>query len=732
MERQQLTLMFTDIVGYSRLMGANESQTIGLLDEYRRILLTRIQECHGSVIEFIGDAVFARFDTPLNAVNAGIAIQQDLQAFNANAAPGQPALRTRIGIHTGEVTLKDGALYGDDVNIAARLEPIAVADGLCVSESVYKSVKNELDLAVKSLGVQPLKNINAKVQAYLIRPAGITFNTHAHYALRTFQQKIQAYRYPLALALVCIIAAGFYFIPRWLVPGYTANYVEIADFKNLMSENGEPDYFSAGVTEALRSQLADMEDVYILDPSKGVRGPVRVEGSVQKIGESLRIAYRLFRRKDNVQIAGGKLDGAYNDIFILQDRIVAEIGRYLAQEFDLKFFRPAALNLTSDVTAYDYYLKGMEYLRLPETHENFDQAIKYMATALVHDGEFAGANAGICRAYRGKYKLTQEVGMLDKAEEYCVLALKEGGEQLEVRISLALIKEARGLYVEAEKQLQIALAFDSENVEALAFLAGAYESQGKVELAEGAYSRVINAHPYDWRGYYEYAYFLIAQGRMSESIVVLNKVLDLTPENEPALSNLGGVFLYLGDFEKASQVFEAAADMVSSAIGYSNAGTGYYYLGDFEKSVEMFRKSIRLSPDDYRLYVNLADALKQLPGNEGEVSEVCHFAIDLVKRQYVAVEYSSEIYKFLSVAYFHIGEQEKSEEFIAKAAELSPRNIEVLFARLRIFVLGGKLEEAYSLLESLIENGYPVSLIEADPDFELLRGSSVYRKVIGH
>lgn len=731
MERRHLTLMFTDIVGYSRLMGQNENQTIGLVGEYRRILLTRIEEFEGHVIEFIGDAVFARFDAPLSAVNAGIAIQNDLQAFNENSESYMPALRTRIGIHSGEVTQKDEALFGDDVNIAARLEPLAVADGLCISECVYTAVKSEINQPIKKLGAQSLKNIDGKIRAYLIRPNGITKRTHLHYALRTFQQKITAFRYPLAVALICLIASGFYLVPRWLVPGYSANYVEIADFKNLMSDGAKSDYFSAGITEALRSQLADMEDVYILDPTKGVRGPIRLEGSIQKVGDSLRIAYRLFRRKDNVQIAGGKLDGAYKDIFILQDRIVAEIGQYLAKEFQLKFFRPAALNLTSDVTAYDYYLKGMEFLRLPETHANFDAAIKYMTTSLVHDGEFAGANAGICRAYRGKYKLTQKVELLGKAEEYCLVALEQDDGRSDVYISLGLIQEAKGSYKNAESYLKKAVNLDSESVEAAAFLAGAYHTQNRVIDAERAYLRVLDRHYMHWRGYFEYSYFLIAEGRMVESISVLEKALEFTPENEPALSNLGGTYLYLGEYRKAAKMFESAADIVPSAITYSNAGTGYYYSGDYNRAVESYESAIKLAPEDYRLMVNLAESYRKVSGRTEDVKKWCKRAISLATKSLKVNSHSSEPHQFLALAYLHVGDVVRSEQHLVIALRLNPSDIDLLFISLRVWSLLKRYELALDVLTRLVEDGYPVNLIESDPDLRELRDLPRYSLVIG-
>jgi adenylate cyclase len=415
------TLMFTDIVGYSRLMGRDEAMAVEMLGDYRKILLSHIEAQAGQLVEFVGDAIFARFDSAASATAAAIAIQQHLLAFNEARDKKLPRLQTRIGLHKGEVMLRDGAVFGDSVNIAARLEPLAVADGICISQTVYDEIRITLSSPAKRLGLQTLKNIEQKVRVFLIKPSGIGWRDHLHYFLRGLNKNIVTYRYPLTACLFAFIAAGIYFIPRWLVPGYTANYVEIADFQNLMNEKGDADYFSAGITEAVRSQLADMRDVYIVDAKEGIHAPIRLEGSVQKLDDNLRISYRLFRRKDNVQIAGGKLDGKYQDIFILQDRLVGEIARYLADEFELQNFRPAPLRLTGDVTAYDYYLRGLDLLDRPPSHENFDKSIQFFNTALIHDVNFSLAKSGICEAFWRKYQLTNEASWLVQAENYCLL-----------------------------------------------------------------------------------------------------------------------------------------------------------------------------------------------------------------------------------------------------------------------------------------------------------------------
>ncbi|VUD64238.1 Adenylate cyclase 1 [Thalassocella blandensis] len=731
MERRHLTLMFTDIVGYSRLMGQNEAQCIAMLGEYRRILLARIEQHRGTVIEFIGDAVFARFDTALAAVQAGVDIQKDLNQYNLDKDPALPKLQSRIGIHCGEVTLQNDALFGDDVNIAARLEPIAVAEGLCISDEVYQAVKDHIQEPILPLGTQPLKNIESKkIKAFLVRPSGITLGTHTHYWLKKTQQKLERYRYPLSVALLALILAGIYFIPRWLVPGYTAHYVEIADFKNLMSNDGKPDYLSAGITEALRSQLADIRNIYILEAGKGVRGPIRLEGSVQKIGDQLRIAYRLFRRKDNVQIAGGKLDGAYQDIFILQDRVVAEIAGYLAKEFDMQKVRPAAPRLTSDVTAYDYYLQGLEYLKKPQSDENYDEAIKLFSTALVHDANFAQANAGLCKAYRVKYLYVRSANWLNRAEEYCQLALQQNDSLPEVYESLGVIYRDTGREEEAIEILQKALSINPDKPEIKLELAKVYKNQGELNQAQDLMDEVILHNPDLWVAYYEKGNMLLANGKLDEALNLYDKVLSITPENEFALSNKGVAYFYLGQYKEAASAFDKALVYSPSAWAYSNTGTMYYFSGNFNKAEAMFREAIRLAPDDFKPYVNLGDVLRQLhPGTE-KALPYYEKAKELALEGLALNKNDLQIYQYLAFSYLHSHDAEKAKESLQKAISLDATNVNTAYVKARVYAVTEDDETTLKALQELIALGYSTSLIEVDPDFSAVTKSPKFHEFI--
>lgn len=717
------TLMFTDIVGYSRLMGRNEAMAIEMLGDYRKILLSHIEQQGGQLVEFIGDAIFARFDSAASATAAAIAIQQHLQAFNEVRDKKLPPLQTRIGLHKGEVMLRDGAVFGDSVNIAARLEPLAVADGICISQTVYDEIRFTLSSPAKRLGVQALKNIEQKIRVYLIKPSGIGWRDHLFYFLRGLNKKIHAYRYPLTACLFALIVAGFYFIPRWLVPGYAANYVEIADFQNLMNEKGDADYFSAGITEAVRSQLADMRDVYIVDAKEGIHAPIRLEGSVQRLGDNLRIAYRLFRRKDNVQIAGGKLDGTYQDIFILQDRLVGEIARYLADEFDLQNFRPAPLRLTGDITAYDYYLQGLEFLNKPTTHENIDSAVQKFNAALVHDTKFSLANTGICEAYWQKYEMTGAGVWLLDAELHCLTALKQDDKSVKAYKSMGAIYRDTGQYEKAISYLEKAKKISPEDVSVLVSLAGVYFLLGEKNKAESLFREIIEKFPKNWRAYDGYGYVLIRSGRYNEAIKAYKKVLELSPDNLAALNNIAITYLYLNDFNNAAATFEKTTRLEPNSSVFANTGNMYYFSKDYQKALEMYEEALRLEPLNYQWMAYIADAYKFLPEGKSLADEYFNSVIKYASQEVLLNPKIAKAYQYLARAYAYFGDVEEAKKMMIVADEIDSSSTESLYTHLRIAIISNDEVDIKKYASRLLDGEYSDKLLLSDPDFSVLKES---------
>ncbi|MCG6872752.1 MAG: adenylate/guanylate cyclase domain-containing protein, partial [Gammaproteobacteria bacterium] len=304
-------ILFADIVGYSRLMGEDQADTLVLLARFREIVEDHIAREDGRVVEHIGDQVFASFDSAQAAVKAGLGLQNALAEFNAAEAgrAEDRRLQSRVGIHLGEVVEKDGDLFGDGVNVAARLESMAPPDWLCISGVVRDQLTDTSGITLIPLGRQPLKNIRHKVNVFLAAPAGLsaTARWRAHYQYRFGRR----WGRPLGMALgggalASALVAGILVLRSQPAE---AHYLAVSDFRNLAEEGDRGDYFSVGVTEAIRAQLASIPTLYLVDRKQDIGARLRLEGSVQRSAEQVRIVFRL-TSKDGETVGGGTVDGS--------------------------------------------------------------------------------------------------------------------------------------------------------------------------------------------------------------------------------------------------------------------------------------------------------------------------------------------------------------------------------------------------------------------------------------
>jgi len=505
------------------------------------------------------------------------------------------------------------------------------------------------------------------------------------------------------------------------VPGYAANYVEIANFQNLMNADGKSDYFSSGITEAVRSQLADMRDVYIVEADKGIHAPIRLEGSVQKIGDNLRIVYRIFRRDGNVQIAGGKLDGAYQDIFILQDRLVGDIARNLASEFKLQNFRPAPLKLTNDITAYDYYLQGMDFLNKPSSQENFDAAIQKFATSLIHDPNFYLANTGLCSAYWKKYELAKSARWLSEAENHCLLAIEQNDKSAITYRAVGSIFRDTGKYDKAIEYLERGALLYKDNVSIPLILASVYDLKKNKDRAEKIYVKTINENPKNWEVYDGYGYFLTKNGRYDEAIENYKTVLKLTPKYSSAFNNIGVNYFYKDDFKRAADAFSEAAQLDPVSSTYINTGNMYYCSKDYEKAAEMFEQALRIEPENCQGMVYLADAYKFINSKKNLAGEYFKQAEKSATEEIKINSNIAKSYQCLATSMSFFGEIDKANEMLEIADKLEPESAETIYAHLRVSIIENNDEKIRQYAKHLLETEYSVKLLLAEPDFAVLK-----------
>jgi TolB-like protein/class 3 adenylate cyclase len=373
-ERRLSAIFAGDVAGYSRLMGADEEGTLARLNAHRREFLEpNIAEHRGRIVKRTGDGILIEFASAVDAVRCAIRQQRGMAERNVGVAPDK-RIEFRIGINVGDIIIEDGDIFGDGVNVAARLEGIAEAGGICVSGQVYENVQGKLDVEFDDAGEQTLKNIARPVHVYRVRLDVITAATAP----------------PLALPDKPSIA--------------------VLPFQN-MSGQPEQDYFADGIVEDIITALSRFRQLFVIARNstfvyKGRAIDVKqvgrelgvryvLEGSIRKSGNHVRITGQLIDAATGTHLWADRFDGALEDVFDLQDQVTTNVVGAIAPKLEQAEIERAKRKPTENLDAYDLYLRGLACMRRVTqrlvTREGVREALRLFHKAIDRDPEFAVA-----------------------------------------------------------------------------------------------------------------------------------------------------------------------------------------------------------------------------------------------------------------------------------------------------------------------------------------------------
>jgi TolB-like protein/class 3 adenylate cyclase len=369
-ERRLAAVLAADVAGYSRLMGDDEEGTLARLKALRKSLVDPVIASHsGRIVKTTGDGMLVEFASAVDAVRSAIAVQRAITGQNA-AAPQGTRIEFRIGIHVGDIIFDDNDIFGDGVNIAARLEGIADPGGVCLSNDAYRQVRGKVDVAFDDMGPQRLKNIAEPVHAWRVEPA---------------PPRSSANQTP-ALAL----------------PDKPS--IAVLPFQN-MSGHPEQEYFADGMVEDIITALSRFKSLFVIARNssfayKGKAVDIKqvgrelgvgyvLEGSVRKAGDRVRITGQLIEVATNRHLWADRFDGLLQDVFGLQDQVTTSVVGLIAPRLEEAEIERARQKPTESLRSYDLYLRGVALLNrrsLPEALEMFRSALK-------EDPEYAAASA---------------------------------------------------------------------------------------------------------------------------------------------------------------------------------------------------------------------------------------------------------------------------------------------------------------------------------------------------
>ena len=379
MERKLSTIFASDVVGYSKMMGNNEEKTLETLGERREVIDSAITEHNGIIFGSAGDSVIAEFGSPVKATECAVQIQGKMKTMNENVPEDQQMI-FRIGINIGDVMVSKDNLFGDAVNVAARLESAAQPSGICVSKTVFDLINQKIWVSFEDAGKLDLKNIVEPIQAYFViqKKGGVRFNQYED-------------------------------SPQIKVEKAEQGSLAVMLFKNL-SKDEDQAYFCEGFSEDLITVLSKYSKLLVVsgnasftyrDKSKspkeiGKELGVRyiLEGSVRKLGQKVRIGAKLISADRENTIWSHNFDFTIDEMFDIQDELVETIVSTIVGHVDDEEVKQLVRVKPENHTAYDLVLQGLEYHRKSNvTLENAKKAVEFFDQAIEVDPNCARAHA---------------------------------------------------------------------------------------------------------------------------------------------------------------------------------------------------------------------------------------------------------------------------------------------------------------------------------------------------
>jgi len=566
--RQLAAIMFSDMAGYTALMQQNEQLAKIKHQRFKEVLEASVSAHHGKILQYYGDGALSIFNSAIDGVNCAILIQRSLQQ--------EPKVELRIGIHTGDISIENETIYGDGVNLASRVESLAVPGSIFISEKVFDEIRNQENITAREMGYFEFKNVTKPVRIFAIDNEGLVVPTRDALKGKTKQP---------------------------------ANRLAVLPFVN-MSADAENEYFSDGITEELLNAFTKVDGLQITSRTsafafKGKNTDVRdigiqlnvdriLEGSVRKAGNRVRIAAQLINAADGYHIWSETYDRDLTDIFEVQDEISTIIANKCRENLTAKKHEEKLVKTpTQNIEAYTLFLKGLHFHN-KITPKNTKKAIECFENAIALEPDYAHAYAMAATGYA----FLGATGQMHPAEAFEVVH-RYSNKALSIDPSLATGYSAKGAayllydwkWKEAYESLIKAVELHPATTEAHQLLSLYYLSTGRKQQAVEIMEKALEADPISpiVNQYLADAY--INAGRTEDALKQLDRLLDLYPNMRVAMEAKGWCLGIKGDWKKAVEIFEEVHLLIKNPLkGLAPLGCAYGHSGEYEKALECIRK----------------------------------------------------------------------------------------------------------------------------------------------
>jgi adenylate cyclase len=547
-ERKLAAIFAADVEGYSRLMGVDEVGTLRTLTAYRVIIDCLIASHRGRIFNTAGDSLVADFASAVDAVQCAVAMQDAIANENAGRPAGEQ-MRFRIGIHVGDIIVQGKNLFGDAVNVAARLEALAEPGGICVSSTVREQIGTKLPLSFTDLGEQQVKNIAQPLKAYRIR--GETSPTAT---------PVRSSSLPL--------------------PDKPS--IAVLPFANV-SGDPEQEYFADGMVEEIITALSRIRWLFVIARNssftyKGHSVDVKqvgrelgvryvLEGSVRKAGQRVRITSQLIDAITGTHLWADRFDGSLEDIFELQDRVAVSVAGVIEPTVQAAEIRRSGNRPTNDLTAYDLYLRALPHV-FSQDQDGYALALDLLGRAIERDPLYGSALAHAAYCHVGLY----DNGWTDDCETHR-------------RKSVDL----------ARRSLRIG-PDDPDVLAITAFVLGRFED---IDAAVGLIDRCLALNPSFARGWHWSGVLRNFAGHPGLALEHFDMSLRLSPRDRLGfhLTPIGAALFFMRRFDQAAAKLLASLEQTPTfAVTYRFLASCYAHMGRLDEAREIVSRLRAITP----------------------------------------------------------------------------------------------------------------------------------------
>jgi adenylate cyclase len=541
--RRLAAILAADVVGYSRMMGADEAGTLTALKHHRETVFDPAVAQHkGRVVKLIGDGTLVEFGSVVDAVKCALAIQR---AIKVAARPNGGGIILRIGVNLGDVIIDGDDIYGDGVNVAARLEPLAEPGGICVASIVNESVGNRIDVRFTDGGEVTVKNIDRPIRVWKWHPDSDPVSDQL---ARTAAAPANAQPEPPSIAVL--------------------------PFDN-MSGDPEQEYFSDGITEDIITDLSKVSglmviarnssftykrksvDVRVVGRELGVRSVL--EGSIRRSGNRIRITAQLIDAATGGHLWAERYDRDLTDIFAVQD----EVTRHIVDALQVTLTPGEAARIaeapTANLEAHDLFLRGRELLLGQKKNRDvFDQIVGLLSRAIELDPNYAEPYAGLATAYNLDFQnhWTGAPDALDVAARFAALAVEKGPTVPYAHFVAAMIATWKRNFERAKEESEVALALNPNDATAIGASAIVELYSGNPLAAIPLVERAMRLDPaFAQQSLHFLGSAYLVAGKYETAAATFRERIRLAPETDLSRALLASALGHLGEIDEARRVW---------------------------------------------------------------------------------------------------------------------------------------------------------------------------------